>query len=78
MISFNTLETKCLEDTPDNSPLNRESLTCFDYDYETREAKIGFYRATDTRCLYMWICKNSGILQEFDPSVTRGIIDVLV
>jgi hypothetical protein len=52
-------EERKLEDNPDNSPLNRESLTCFDYDYKSKVAKIGFYRSTDTRCLYLWILKNS-------------------
>ena len=49
---FRLSEEKPLKDNPDNSPLNRESLTCFDYEYKTNKASVGFYRSTDTRCLY--------------------------
>jgi len=71
-------EDKQLKETPDNAPLNRESLTCFDYNFDSNIASIGFYRATDTRCLYMWILKQSKIAENYNPAILKEIIDVLV
>lgn len=37
-----------LKETPDNAPLIRDSLTCFDYNFDTNVATIAFIGAYDS------------------------------
>ena len=67
-----------MEEQTDNSPLGRDSLTHFNYDSETRKAEICFYRATDTRCMYMWILEQSKIAEHYTPAILKEIVEVLV
>jgi len=71
-------EQRVLDEQIDNSPLNRDSLTHFEHDTHNRQAKISFFRATDTRCMYMWIMQQSKIADKYTPAILKEIIDVLV
>lgn len=74
----NFLIQKTLENSIDHVPLNRESLVSWEFDEETNEAKIGFYRATDTKCLYHWIFEKSGLTNDFNITDLNELSELLI
>lgn len=72
------LTKKNVEDPIDYIPLNRESLTSWAFDEETTEARIGFYKATDTRCLYHWLFQQSKLGDHFNIGDLEDLCNLLV
>ena len=72
------LTSKPIENSIDYVPLNRESLASWEYNDDTKEATIGFYRATDTRCLYHWLFMESGLSKEFNIADLNELSELLI
>jgi hypothetical protein len=72
------LHSKEIEQSIDYVPLNRESLASWEFDEEKNEVSIGFYRATDTRCLYHWIFQESGLTKEFNITDLNELCELLI
>jgi hypothetical protein len=72
------LTSKPIEASIDYVPLNRESLTSWNYEEEKKETTVGFYRATDTRCLYHWLFQESKLNEEFNIADLNDLCELLI
>ena len=69
---------KEIQQSIDYVPLNRESLTSFDFEEESLNVTIVFYRATDTRCLYHWLFEKSGLSNELNITDLNDLCELLI
>ena len=72
------LTSKTIEQSIDYVPLNRDSLTSWEYEEDKKEATIRFYRATDTRCLYHWLFQQNGLANEFNIADLNDLCELLI
>lgn len=72
------LSQKDIQQSIDYVPLNRESLTSFDFEEEQLQVTIMFYRATDTRCLYYWLFEKSGLSNELNITDLNDLCELLI